>query len=187
LTVTAPPPPPPPPPTPSSPPPAASIATLPTVTGVSATDSATVSGAAGTPTGSVTFTLYSGAPGSGTLVSAFAPVTVPLAGGTATSPSTGSLAAGNYYFIVTYSGDSTYSAVTGTAEPFTIIVSAPPKVHHHHKKPPPIIIPKKAPQTGAGGAARGTLDGGRLTLSLLIILAGLALMVFTRRRRRLIA
>ena len=172
---------------PSAPTPSASLSTLPTVTGLSATDSATVSGTAGTPTGSVTFSLYSGAPGSGTLVSGFAAETVGLTGGTASSASTAGLAAGNYYFIVTYSGDSTYSSVTGTAEPFTIIASNPSPPKRHHKKPPPVIIPKKAPQTGAGGAARGSLDGGRLTVSLLIIFAGLALMVFARRRRRLIA
>jgi hypothetical protein len=134
----------------------------------------------------VTFKLYSGAPGSGTLVSSFAADTVTLSGGAASSASTGTLAAGNYYFMVTYSGDSTYSAVTGTAEPFTIIASSPsPPKKHHHPTPPPVKIPKSAPSTGVGGTARGSMNGDTLTLSILMILAGLGIIGFARRRRRI--
>ena len=162
----------------------ASLGTTPTVTGQSATDSATVSGSSGTPTGTVTFTLYSGAPGSGTLVRSYSPDTVALSGGQATSAPTGTLAAGNYYFMVTYSGDSTYSVITpGTAEAFTVIVVSPAKPP---KKPkvPPYKIPTKPPTTGFGGSAQMVYNGGLLAGGGAILLAGLLMMVYALRRRR---
>ena len=153
------------------------VATTPAVTGSSATDTANVTGTLGTPTGTVTFVLYSGSPGSGTLVAGFAPETVTLVNGSATSTSTGSLAAGNYYFEVSYSGDSNYPAITpGSPEPFTIIVTSPPT--------PVYKIPTSAPQTGAGGMARVTFDGGLLALGSLMLLAGLSAMALMLRRRR---
>jgi hypothetical protein len=153
------------------------VATTPAVTGSSATDTANVTGTLGTPTGTVTFVLYSGSPGSGTLVAGFATETVTLVNGSATSTSTGSLAAGNYYFEVSYSGDSNYPAITpGSPEPFTIIVTSPPT--------PVYKIPTSAPQTGAGGMARVTFDGGLLALGSLMLLAGLSAMALMLRRRR---
>jgi hypothetical protein len=153
------------------------LSTTPTVSGSSATDAATVTGTKGTPTGSVTFTLYSGAPGSGTLVASFAPETVTLVNGTASSTDTGTLAPGDYYFSVTYSGDGAYSAIaTGTPEPFTIIVTSPPAV-------PAYKIPTSAPQTGAGGMASTTFNGGLLALGSLMLLAGFAALALMLRRR----
>jgi len=154
------------------------LTTTPTVTGTSATDTANLTGTGGTPTGTVTFTLYSGTPGSGTLVASYAPETVALVNGTATSTSTGTLAAGNYYFLVSYSGDSNYPAITpGTPEPFTIIVTNPPA-------PPKFKIPTSAPQTGAGGMAGVTHNGGLLALGGLMLLAGLSAMALLLGRRR---
>ena len=153
------------------------VSTTPAVTGSSATDTANVTGTLGTPTGTVTFVLYSGSPGSGTLVAGFAPETVTLVNGSATSTSTGSLAAGNYYFEVSYSGDSNYPAITpGSPEPFTIIVTSPPT--------PVYKIPTSAPQTGAGGMAGVTFNGGLLALGSLMLLAGLSAMALMLRRRR---
>ncbi|MGC8511235.1 MAG: hypothetical protein ACP5PB_10245, partial [Acidimicrobiales bacterium] len=67
----------------------------------------------GTPTGTVTFTLYSGNPGSGSVVTSYgtdSPVdgsaTVGLSNGTAVSPTATGLTAGHYYFMVSYSGDT---------------------------------------------------------------------------------
>jgi hypothetical protein len=153
------------------------MSTTPAVLGSSATDTATLTGTGGTPTGTVTFTLYSGSPGSGTLVSSFAPETVTLVNGSASSTSTGSLAAGRYYFLVSYSGDSVYPAITpGSPEPFTIIVTSPPT--------PVYKIPTSAPQTGAGGMAGVTFNGGLLALGSLLLLAGLSAMALMLRRRR---
>jgi hypothetical protein len=163
-------------------PPSASLNTTPSVTGTLATDSATVSGTSGTtPTGSVTFTLYSGAPGSGQLVAGYSD-TETLSGGTATSTSTGALASGSYYFMVTYTGDSTYSAITpGSPEAFIIFTTSAPKPPK--TKTPPYKIPTSAPQTGAGGAAGVIFNGGLLSIGSLMLLAGLAAMALTRRRR----
>jgi hypothetical protein len=153
------------------------FSTLPDVVGSSATDTATVVGSAGTPTGTVTFTLYAGAPGSGTLVSSFAPETVTLVNGSATCTDTGTLAPGDYYFLVSYSGDSVYPPVTpGSPEPFTIIATSPPT--------PTYKIPTSAPQTGAGGMAGVTFNGGLLALGGLLFLAGLSAMALLLRRRR---
>ena len=161
------------------------LGTTPTEKGLSATDAATVTGTSGTPTGSVTFTLFSGAPGSGTQVKSYAPDTVTLdANGQATSAPTGTLASGSYYFMVTYSGNGTYSAITpGTAETFTIIAVSPAKPP---KKPkvPPYKIPTKPPTTGFGGSARMVYNGGLLAGGASVLLAGLLLMAYALRRRR---
>ena len=161
------------------------LGTTPTVTGLSATDAATVTGTSGTPTGTVTFTLFSGTPGSGTQVKSYTPDTVTLdANGQATSAPTGTLASGSYYFMVTYSGNGTYSAITpGTAETFTIIAVSPAKPP---KKPkvPPYKIPTKPPTTGFGGSARMVHNGGLLAGGASVLLAGLLLMAYALRRRR---
>ena len=85
--------------------------------GSSVTDQATVSGSAGTPTGTVTFTFFTNgtctSPGTaGTLVT--------LASGVATSASSGALTAGSYSFQASYSGDGDYATSTGTCEPLTV-------------------------------------------------------------------
>ena len=175
----------------------ATLGTFPTVTGLSAGDSATVSATSGTPTGSVTFTLFSGAPGSGTPVAGYAADTVALISGQASSVATGTLAAGNYYFLVTYSGDSNYSSIMpGTPEPFTIIAVSPapkppkppktPKPPKKSKGPavPPYRIPNSAPTTGLGGTARMMRNGSLLAGGGSIVLAGLMLMAYAQRRRR---
>jgi hypothetical protein len=156
------------------------LSTTPNVTGTSATDTATVTGTKGTPTGTVTFTLYSGAPGSGTLVASFPSDTATLSNGTATSNASGTLAAGDYYFMVTYSGDGSYAAVSpGSPEPFTVISTSPPG------KGPTYKIPTKAPQTGAGGSAGVVFNGGLLALGSSMLIAGLMAMALMFRRRRL--
>jgi hypothetical protein len=156
------------------------LSTTPNVTGTSATDTATVTGTKGTPTGTVTFTLYSGAPGSGTLVASFPSDTATLSNGTATSNASGTLAAGDYYFMVTYSGDGSYAAVSpGSPEPFTVISTSAPG------KGPTYKIPKKAPQTGAGGSAGVVFNGGLLALGSSMLIAGLMAMALMFRRRRL--
>jgi len=154
------------------------LSTNPNVSGTAATDTATVTGSAGTPTGTVTFTLYSGAVGSGTLVSDFGPYTESLVGGVASSPSTGILASGDYYFLVTYSGDSTYAAVTqGTPELFTVVATA---ASHTTT----IKIPTKGAPTGLGGSARHLVNGGFLGLGGLSLFLGLMMMGLMLRRRR---
>ena len=163
------------------------LGTTPTVTGLSATDSATVSGTSGTPTGTVTFTLFSGAPGSGKQVGSYTPDTVTLVSGTASSAPTPTLPSGNYYFMVTYSGDGTYSAITpGTAEAFTIIAVSPAPAPKKHKKPvvPPYKIPTKPPTTGFGGSARTVYNGGLLVGGSSVLVFGLLMMAYALRRRR---
>jgi Cu/Zn superoxide dismutase len=85
--------------------------------GSSVTDQATVSGSAGTPTGTVTFTFYT----SGNCTTggtAGAPVT--LSGAVATSVAQGPLGQGSYSFNATYNGDTVYATSTGTCEPLTV-------------------------------------------------------------------
>ena len=86
--------------------------------GSSVTDQATVSGTgAGTPTGTVTFTLFSNSTCSGTGGAAGKGT---LASGVANSSSQGPLTAGAYSFEATYSGDSNYQSSVGGCEPFTV-------------------------------------------------------------------
>jgi uncharacterized repeat protein (TIGR01451 family) len=96
-----------------------SVGTNSVALGSAVNDQATVSGTgAGTPTGSVTFTLFTNGTctPSGTTGSP-----VGLTSGSATSSSSGALhPAGSYSYQATYSGDSNYTASTGACEPFTV-------------------------------------------------------------------
>ncbi|HUV57295.1 MAG TPA: hypothetical protein VMV96_00660, partial [Acidimicrobiales bacterium] len=160
-----------------------SLNTTPSVTNKSASDSAIVTGTLGTPTGSVTFTLYSGTAPNGSLVTSFPADTVTLVNGQAGSIPTDTLSPGSYYFMVTYSGDANYSAVTpGSPEPFTIVTPTGIKVNP--PKVPKVIIPVKAPKTGMGGSARSTDNGVVLALGGLLIFMGLLGLAWAERRRR---
>jgi hypothetical protein len=87
--------------------------------GTSVTDQATVTGSAGTPTGTVTFTFFtSGNCSTGGTV--LTPDSTLNGSGVATSASEGPLAAGSYSFSATYNGDGTYSGSTGSCEPLTV-------------------------------------------------------------------
>jgi len=169
---------------PPPPPVSLSLTTNPTVSGSTAIDTATISGSGAAPTGTITFTIYSGTFPNGTLVSAFTPDQVTLSGSSVSSVTTGTLPAGSYYFLASYSGDTTYAAVTpGTPEPFTIAAPAAPAGVVSNPNPS-YKIPNAAPQTGAGGMALTTFNGGLLTLGALMLLAGLSAMALLFRRRR---
>ena len=162
------------------------VQTTPSVVGRSAIDSATVSGSgASVPSGTVTFQLFKS---NGSEVAGYPAVTVGLGGnGSAVSAPTGSLAPGNYYFMVTYSGDGVYSAVLqGSPEPFTVFVVSPPKVPKKPSKPvvPPYRIPTKPPTTGLGGSAHLVYDGGLLASGGAILLLGLLTLAYALTRRR---
>ena len=85
--------------------------------GSTVSDQATVSGASGTPTGTVGFTFFTNntcaIPGS-------SDGTGTLNAGVANSNPEGPLAAGPYSFLATYNGDGTYPPSPGTCEPFMV-------------------------------------------------------------------
>jgi uncharacterized repeat protein (TIGR01451 family) len=92
-------------------------------------DVATVSGAQGTPTGSVTFTVYSGnttCQGDGTTSSAVNLVAGSAASGNATVP------VGGLSYIAHYSGDATYLAGEGPCEPLAATKLTPTVVTDVH-------------------------------------------------------
>jgi hypothetical protein len=76
--------------------------------GSSIGDRATVSGGYN-PTGTVTFNLYSNSNGTGLL---FTDANVPLSSGTATSTGYTASAAGTYYWVATYNGDTNNNSVS---------------------------------------------------------------------------
>ena len=92
------------------------------VTGASAYDTATVTGVAGvTPTGNVAYAFFANdaCTGSGTSAG-----TKALASGSLPQSDTmGPLAAGNYSFDATYSGDGNYIGFSSGCEPFTVGVA----------------------------------------------------------------
>ena len=97
------------------------------VAGASAYDTATVSTHSGaTPTGTVTYTLYSGScSGSGQVVSTDT-VTLNQDGTVPNSSPTGPLAAGNYCYHVTYSGDAGNNPSSdGCGEQFKVLPGVP--------------------------------------------------------------
>ncbi len=87
----------------------ATSATTPVTIGSSVQDTATVSGGS-SPTGTVTFNLYSGSSCNGAAVFTD---TETLSGGSATSKSFTPTTAGSYFWIATYNGDTNNSAVSG--------------------------------------------------------------------------
>jgi hypothetical protein len=92
------------------------------VTGASAYDTATVTGATGaTPTSSVFYTYYTTPDCSGIGASESPPGGSVLSGGIVPSSSAvGPEAAGTHSFQVVYSGDSNYFGSTSSCEPFTV-------------------------------------------------------------------
>ncbi len=76
-----------------------------------------MTGSAGTPTGTVTFTFFT----SGNCSTGRYPgLDGDACGGVATSASSAALTAGSYSYQATYNGDGTYSASTGACEPLTV-------------------------------------------------------------------
>jgi len=97
----------------NSPPPAGGEAL-----GASVYDTATVTGAPFTPTGTVTYEFFTNGTGSGTPSST---QTVTLVNGTVpNSALTAGLTAGSYSYIGVYRGDSNYKGYTGAVEPLTV-------------------------------------------------------------------
>jgi uncharacterized repeat protein (TIGR01451 family) len=92
------------------------VATDPTVPTTSVQDTATLTGLSANATGSVTFRIYSNSTCT-TLVATLGPVAIgTVTGGTATVFSgayTGITAAGDYFFVASYSGDGNNNAVAG--------------------------------------------------------------------------
>jgi hypothetical protein len=104
-----------------------SIVSSPLTEPASVTDEVNVAGnESATPTGNVTFTLYTGGTcNNGQVASSGTQVGSASSGpldvnGDATSPTFSGLAAGTYYFVVSYAGDSVYPSSTGNCEPFTV-------------------------------------------------------------------
>ncbi len=87
-------------------------------TGASAYDTAAVGGGSGTPTGTVTFALYSGSATCTGLPTTYGSPT--LLSGAARSTNAGPLGANSYSFQVSYSGDGTYAAANSLCEPFAV-------------------------------------------------------------------
>ena len=92
--------------------------------GASTYDTSTVTGSAGTPSGTVTYNFFNnngctGTPGSGSTVSLNANGTVP------NSSATGALTVGSYSFQANYSGNGTYNSSTGSCEPFSVGKASP--------------------------------------------------------------
>jgi hypothetical protein len=96
------------------------------IANVSVIDTATVTGSAGTPGGTLTYYFYNTAtPVFGTTT----PVStqqVTLSGGIVpNSLPSDPLTAGGFSYIASYSGDSNYNPFIGSVEPFTVTVAAP--------------------------------------------------------------
>jgi hypothetical protein len=94
------------------------------IEGASAYDTATVTGSAGPPSGSVSYDYFTNgtctAPASSSQV-----VTVGSDGSVPSSPTEGPLAAGSYSFRATFSGGGPYAGSTGACEPFTVRAGSP--------------------------------------------------------------
>jgi hypothetical protein len=120
------------------------------VTGATAQDTATVTGDAGIPTGTLTYILYDNgscsSPSAGT-------ETVTLSGGDVpASSATPALDAGSYSYQAAYSGDSNYAGRTGDCESFTV-AKAPQAVAFTSTPPSPAVFGGSYAPTATGGAS----------------------------------
>jgi hypothetical protein len=110
------------------------------VTAAKAYDTAKVSHSDGiTATGTVTYTIYSGANCSGTTTNA-GTVTLTANGTVPNSATQGPLQAGSHSFQAVYSGDTNYSLSTSSCEPFSVDPAPPAR--------PAPITPVTVPVTG---------------------------------------
>jgi NHL repeat len=107
-------------------------------TGAAADDAATVTGASGVPSGTVTYSLYGNGGCSATATSTDQ-VTLSQDGSVPASSSSGALAAGSYGYQAAYSGDSNYQPLTGACEPFTVAQAPSPPVSKPANASPPWI------------------------------------------------
>jgi hypothetical protein len=157
------------------------VATDNALPGTSVRDTATVTRLSANATGTVTFAIYSN--NSCTiLVTTLGPVAIgTVTGGTANAVSpayTGITAAGDYFFIASYSGDANNKAVAGKcgdANEGVHVNAAPVAVLPEKVGKPPVVV---LPHTGASLPVGRTVGGAVALLGL-----GLLLLVAAGRRR----
>src|SRR2546428_13561769 len=108
--------------------------------GTTVHDKATLGGAFGTPTGTVTFTFFTASSactgasvGSGT-------VTLDASGVAHPSASQGPLSAGSYSFIAHYNGDLNYTATDSPCEPLTVTALTPPALTEIHNASHNVVV-----------------------------------------------
>jgi hypothetical protein len=157
---------------------AATDATLPAT---SVQDTAKLTGLTANATGSVTFRIYSNSSCT-TVVTVLGPVPIgTVTGGTATVSSgvyTGIAAAGDYFFIASYSGDANNNAVAGKcgdANESVHVNAAPVAVLPEKQGKPPVVV---LPHTGASLPVGPTVGGAIVLLGL-----GVLLLVAAAHRR----
>jgi hypothetical protein len=96
------------------------------ISGMSAFDTATVTGAPGvTPTGTVTYTFFANGTCSAPGTTAET-VTLTASGAVPNSATHGPLTAGSFSFQALYSGDANYQGSTSACEPFSVDPAPPP-------------------------------------------------------------
>ena len=156
------------------------VATDNALPGTSVKDTATVTGLSAEATGTVSFAIYSNNSCT-TLVTTLGPVAIgTVTGGTATAVSpvyTGITAAGDYFFIASYSGDANNKAVAGKcgdANESVHVNAAPVAVLPEKVGKPPVVV---LPHTGAALPVGPTVGGA-------IALLGLGLLLVAAGRRR---
>jgi hypothetical protein len=157
------------------------VATDDTLPGTSVKDTATVTGLSANATGTVTFAIYSNNSCT-TLAATLGPVAIGgVTGGTATAVSAayaGITAAGDYFFIASYSGDANNKAVAGKcgdANESVHVNAAPVAVLPEKVGKPPVVV---LPHTGVSLPVTQVVGGAIAILGL-----GLLLMAATARRR----
>jgi hypothetical protein len=156
------------------------VATDNTLPGTSVKDTATVTGLSANATGTVSFAIYSNNSCT-TLATTLGPVAIgTVTGGTATAVSpvyTGIAAAGDYFFVASYSGDANNNAVAGKcgdANESVHVNAAPVAVLPEKQGKPPVVV---LPHTGAALPVGPTVGGA-------IAMLGLGLLLVAAARRR---
>jgi len=123
-------------------------------TGAQAYDTATLSttAAAGTPTGTVTYSDYTNATCTSPAQSTQA-VGLNSDGSIPDSSPTAGLAAGSYSYQASYSGDSTHLGSTSACEPFTVVAKASQTITFTSSPPSPATFGGSYTPAATGGAS----------------------------------
>src|SRR2546429_2587455 len=111
--------------------------------GTTVHDKATLAGAFGTPTGTVTFTFFTASSACNHASVVSATVTLDASGVAHPSASQGPLSAGSYSFIAHYNGDLNYTATDSPCEPLTVTALTPTALTEIHDASHTPVVARK--------------------------------------------
>ena len=142
-------------------------------TGATVYDTSTLAGGGSAlpPTGSVTYSLYSGSCATGSQIGSSSTVGLTSTGAVPNSATSPPLGAGSYYYLASYSGDANYSPSTAACEPFTVSkatssVSTTPYLENGSPVGSSANVPATVYDSASVSGVQGFVPRGQVTFTL---------------------